>query len=100
MGLHTGADFFAETTITVEVAAYYEDGVYELPAIFHVIDDNITERAESFAIISGPGPDISPCGYPFRFCYWQFVATQIIIIDNDCKLIKKSVYTSLEIGHD
>ena len=84
--LHTGVDFFAEATFSVEISSYYEDGMYELPEIFHIIDDNITEQTENFALISEPGPDSPPCFFLVH-CHEQSVATQVIIIDNDCKLI-------------
>ena len=40
--MHVGIDY-VPTILFVEFSAYYEDGVYELPEIIYVIDDNITE---------------------------------------------------------
>ena len=78
--MYTDVDFSTEEH-TVEISAYSEDGVYELPEIFHIRDDNIIERAEWFTIYSTV--DINTC----FDCDEKSHSTQIVIIDDDCKLI-------------
>ena len=64
----------------MEISSYYEDRVYEVPEIFHIIDDNITEAPESLILYS------TIC-FGNHYCNEQPITTQIIIIDDDCKFI-------------
>ena len=86
---HAGADFTSDNS-TVEIPSYSE--FFDLPEFFRVLDDNIDEMRQSFAIIVEIGPDVPD--YPTNFsCFRTFVhgrtchgrrgAAQIRINDND-----------------
>ena len=92
-----GSDFTA-ASITLEVPAATDDQTQEfvLPNFFQVIDDDIDENEQSFAIVAELGPDVSDT--PFNFscfqlqageteCFGRRGATEIRITDNDRKLI-------------
>ena len=89
---------FTEESLTVRVPAATNDGVqeFELPNLFSVIDDDIDEVEQSFAIVAELGPDVTEV--PFNFSCFQFQvaetecfgrrgATEIRITDNDRKQI-------------
>ena len=94
----TGSDFTA-ASITLEVPAATDDRTqgFVLPNFFQVIDDDIEEYEQSFAIVAELGPDVPDT--PFNFscfqlqageteCFGRRGATQIRITDNDRKLIE------------
>ena len=58
---------FTDLPITIEVPAAMNDGVqeFELPELFQVIDDDIDEVEQSFAIVAELGPDVTE--FPFNF---------------------------------
>ena len=89
---------FTETSLTVRVPAATNDGVqeFELPNFFNVVDDDIDEVEQSFAIVAELGPDVTEV--PFNFscfqlqageteCFGRRGATEIRITDNDRKQI-------------
>ena len=97
MIMYTYADF-THSTIIVEIPAYV-DGVFELPNdLFSVIDDNINEIEQIFAVVAEVGADV-PDGISFFqtkilgeiICHGRSGATQIIIEDNDCKLLTEYI---------
>ena len=66
------------------------NGVYEIPSnVFSVIDDDIIEIEQSFAVIAEIGADVSDGIVCFQTqvegtnCYGRSGATKIIIRDND-----------------
>ena len=84
---------FSNSTITIEVPAY-ANGVYEIPSnVFSVIDDDINEIEQSFAVIAEIGANVSDGISCFQtqiedtICYGRSGATEIRIRDNDCELI-------------
>ena len=95
----TGTDFTA-APITLEVPAATTDGdaqVFELPSFFQVIDDNIDEIEQSFAIVAELGPDVPDRVACFQLqvgeteCFGRRGATEIRITDNDRKEIAASI---------
>ena len=83
---------FTDTSVTIEVPAART--VFEVPNFFEVIDDDINENEQSFAIVAELGPDVPDT--PFNFSCFQFKvrgtecfgrsgATKITITDNDRK---------------
>ena len=91
-------------TKSVEVPASVSSGTqtFELPNFFQVIDDDIDEIDQSFAIVAELGPDVSDT--PFNFscfqthitrgtqCFGRHGATDIIVYDNDRKLRIKPTF--------
>ena len=66
------------------------NGIYEIPSnVFSVIDDDINEIEQSFAVIAEIGTDVSDDIVCFqtqvedKICYGRFGATEIRIVDND-----------------
>ena len=87
---------FTDLPITIEIPAATDDGTQEfaLPNFFQVIDDDIDEVEQSFAIVAVLGPDVTEV--PFNFscvqlqageteCFGRRGATEIRITDNDRK---------------
>ena len=87
---------FSDLPITIEIPAATDDGAqeFELPNFFQVIDDDIDEIEQSFAIVAEFGPDVTEV--PFNFscfqlqageteCFGRRGATEIRITDNDRK---------------
>ena len=87
---------FTHLPITLEIPAATDDGAqeFELPNFFQVIDDDIDEVEQSFAIVAEIGPDVTEV--PFNFscfqlqttdpeCFGRRAATEIRITDNDRK---------------
>ena len=87
---------FTHLAITIEIPAATDDGtqVFVLPNFFQVIDDDIDEVEQSFAIVAELGPDVTEV--PFNFTCFQLQAgetecfgrrgvTEIRITDNDRK---------------
>ena len=83
-------------TTSVQVPASVSSGTqtFELANFFQVIDDDIDEIDQSFAIVAELGPDVPDT--PFNFscfqitrgtqCFGRRGATEIRITDNDRKL--------------
>ena len=84
-------------TLTVEVPASESDGpqIFEVPDFFDVIDDDIDEIEQSFAIVAEIGDDVPEYMRCFQTqvgdtdCSGRFGATEIRINDND----RTSIYT-------
>ena len=87
---------FTDLPITLEVPAATDDQTQEfvLPNFFQVIDDDIDEVEQSFAIVAEFGPDVTEV--PFNFscfqlqageteCFGRRGATEIRTTDNDRK---------------
>ena len=89
---------FTDLSITIEIPAARDDGAQEfvLPNFFQVIDDDIDEVEQSFAIVAELRPDVTEV--PFNFscfqlqpgeieCFGRRGVTEIRITDNDRKYI-------------
>ena len=87
---------FTNASLTIEIPAAETTGVQDfvLPNFFRVIDDDIDENEQSFAIVAELGPDVTDT--PFNFSCFQLQAgeticfgrrgvTRIRISDNDRK---------------
>ena len=93
-----GVDFTTVLT-SVTVPASISGGIqtFQLPQFYTVIDDNIDEFEQSFALIVEIGPDVptnchegADCSCFQTIlgdsnCYGRTGATEIRIRDNDCK---------------
>ena len=88
--LPIGADFSVES-ITVTVPA--DSTRFEIPQFFTIVDDDIDEDEQSFAVLAEIGPDVPDGVSCFQFyegavsCFGRKGATEIRITDNDRKLI-------------
>ena len=79
--------------LTIEVPAATTAGTqtFEVPHFFCVIDDNIDEIEQSFAVVAEIGPDVPASFSCFQFsaadaeCFGRRGATEIRITDNDRK---------------
>ena len=85
-----GADFSVDST-TVTVPA--NSTQFEIPQFFTIVDDDIDEDVQSFAVIAEIGPDVpdgvscfqpNPGAVP---CFGRKGATEIRINDNDSKFV-------------
>ena len=93
---------FTNNSITVTVPAAITPGIqsYTLPTFFSVIDDDIDEVEQSFALVAEIGPDVTNTCYVdgvgvtecscFQYpnsegCHGRRGVTEIRIIDNDGK---------------
>ena len=70
------------------------NGVYEIPSnVFSVIDDDINEIEQSFAVIAEIRTDVPDVCFQIQVndtnCYGRSGATEIRIRDNDRKLISE-----------
>ena len=70
---------------------------FEIPReAFTIVDDNIDEDEQSFAIVAEIGPDVPEniscfqLGVGLTQCHGRRGATEIRIIDNDRKLLGKT----------
>ena len=65
---------FTDLPITIEIPAATDDRTqeFELPDFFQVIDDDIDEVEQSFAIVAELGPDVPDT--PFNFSCFQLLA--------------------------
>ena len=85
----TGADFRGEP-VTVVVPA--GSRTFIVPELFTIVDDDIDEDEQSFAIVAEIGPDVPEnvscfqLGVGQRECFGRRGATEIRIDDNDRKL--------------
>ena len=86
-------------TVTVPAATTPDPQSYTIPIFFSVIDDDIDEVEQSFALVAEIGPDVTNTCYVdgvgvtecscFQIqigaidCYGRYGATEIKIIDND-----------------
>ena len=81
---------FSDEPITVVVPANQQK--IEIQQFFSIVDDNINEDRQSFAVVVEIGPDVPDnvscfqLGMGQRECFGQRGATEIRIIDNDRKL--------------
>ena len=88
--MHAVTDF-SDQPITVEVPAN-GDQRFTLSEFFTVVDDNIDEDEQSFAIVAEIGPDVPEKIKCFQFgvgeagCRGRRGATEIRIYDNDREL--------------
>lgn len=99
MLITAGTDF---TTTTSSVTVLAQDigdiRTIDLPEFFNVIDDDINEIEQSFAIVVEIGPDVPTNTACFQLnlgegeCLGRRGATDIRIIDNDRKLYKSRYY--------
>ena len=84
-----GADFSNEL-VTVVVPA--ESVTFTVPEFFTIVDDDIDEDEQSFAIVAEIGPDVPENVCCFQLgvgeiqCHGRRGATEIRITDNDRKL--------------
>ena len=102
LSVYIGADFSDQcTTVTVPAATTPGFQTYTIPTFFTVVDDNINEVEQSFAIVAEIGDDVpsncfvegvgsSDCscfqtGVGETQCFGRRGATRIRIIDNDRK---------------
>ena len=82
---------FSDQPITVEVPAN-GGGIFTLSEFFTIVDDNVDEYHQSFAIVAEIGPDVPDIISCFRLYVWETEchgrggATEIRINDNDCEL--------------
>ena len=85
---------FTHVPLTIEIPA--ATTVFEVPDFFNVIDDDIDEVEQSFAIVAELGPDVTEVPFNFscfqlqageRECFGRRGATRIRITDNERKLI-------------
>ena len=101
---------FTNNSITVTVPAAITPGIqsYTIPIFFSVIDDDINEVEQSFALVAEIGPDVTNTCYvdgvgvtecscfqspnSAMDCYGRRGATEIRITDND----GKNTYNSLQ----
>ena len=81
---------FSDEPITVVVPANQQK--IEIQQFFSIVDDNIDEDRQSFAVVAEIGPDVPEnvscfqLGYERRECFGRRGATEIKIIDNNRKL--------------
>ena len=97
-----GIDFSnISSTITVPAATTLGTQTYTIQRFFNVVDDNINELEQSFALVAEIGDDVpsncfvegvglSDCScfqtpYGETQCFGRSGATEIRIADNDCK---------------
>ena len=84
-----GADFSNEP-VTVVVPA--GSVTFTIPLFFTIVDDDIDEDEQSFAVVAEIGPDVPEniscfeLGVGRRECFGRRGATEIRIDDNDRKL--------------
>ena len=92
--------------VTVPAAATAGAQTFDVPEFFSIVDDNIDEVEQSFALVATIGPDVTPTCYvedPVTMigmitecacfqtevgvmeCHGQSGVTEIRITDNDCK---------------
>ena len=87
--LPSGEDF-TNSSITITVPANSQ--TMEIPQFFTVLDDDINENQQSFAIVAEIGPDVPDGVVCFLTrvgeteCHGRRGATEIRISDNDGKL--------------
>ena len=104
-----GADFTNESfTVTVPAHTGFDIPTYTLPIFFSVVDDDINEVEQSFALVAEIGPDVTNTCYVdgvgvtecscFQIqigaidCYGRRGATEIRITDNDRNKINYLFY--------
>ena len=88
--LISGSDFSSSPFIVTVPA---DTHTFEVPHFFSVTDDNIDEEEQSFALVAEIGPDVPDGVSCFQLsvgdtrCNGRRGATEIRIVDNDCKLL-------------
>ena len=88
-----GADFI-ESNITVTVPRSEYDGLKEIhiPQFLEVVDDDVNEAEQIFAVMVELGGDVrerAACFLSSADCYSRAAATEVHIIDNDSKFFFK-----------
>ena len=89
-------DDFTSSSVTITVPANSQ--VMEIPQFFTVLDDDINEDEQNFAIVAEIGPDVPDGVVCFQTrvgeteCHGQRGATEIRIRDNDGKLCITLLY--------
>ena len=86
-------DDFTNNSYTITIGNVTSRGTIEtqVPQYFQVIDDNIFERVQSFALVAKLGPDVPEefacftTGFNDRECQGRIGATEIKIRDTDGK---------------
>lgn len=96
-----GSDF-TTPVITVRIPAAEEDSgaisTFQLPAVFAVVDDDVNENSESFALVAEIGDDVPKHFACFQKmignteCYARTGAAEISIADNDGKFLTATYY--------
>ena len=82
---------FSDQSITVEVPANSQ--TFRVPEFFTIVDDDINEDEQSFAIVAEIGPDVPENISCFQTGIWETEchgrrgATEIRITDNDRELL-------------
>ena len=86
----TGDDFIDQhLTITIPSTEDKSAGVFIVPEMFTVIDDDINEIEQSFALVAQLGSDVPDSFNCFQSvfgdmeCFGRTGVTEIIITDND-----------------
>lgn len=94
-----GVDFIDRThQITVPASNVFGIETFQLPQFLSVIDDNIDESDQIFALVAEVGMDVPTNLTCFKLhsadgnCHGQFGATEIIVRDNDCKFVLSNLY--------
>ena len=83
---------FSTSPITITIPANSQ--AFEVSHFFSVIDDDIDEEEQSFALVAEIGPDVPDEVSCFQLseddteCYGRRIATEIRIVDNDRKLLQ------------
>ena len=86
-----GSDF-SSSLITITIPANTQS--FEVPHFFSVIDDDIDEEEQSFALVAEIGPDVPDGVSCFQIsedaaqCNGRREATEVRIVDNDRKLLQ------------
>ena len=89
-------DDFTNSSVTITVPANSQ--TMEIPQFFTVLDDDINEDEQNFAIVAEIGPDVPDGVVCFQTrvgeteCHGRRGATEIRIRDNDCKLCITLLY--------
>ena len=87
-------DFTNDTFVVTIPATLGGSGTYALPGNFRVIDDNVNEVEQSFALVAWLGDDVPDEFACFQRqvgdidCFERVGATEIKIVDNDRKFLK------------
>ena len=91
---------FSDQPITVEVPAN-GGGLFTLSEFFTIVDDDVDEDEQSFAIVAEIGPDVPESISCFQLyvgttnCFGRRGATEIRITDNDRELFNYGSYAVL-----
>ena len=87
--IFNAGDDFTNASFTVQVPASEASGTFVIPKNFGIIDDDINEIEQSFALVAELGEDVPDRFVCFqtkegsRDCLGRRGATEIRIVDND-----------------